>query len=129
MIKLPKKSKIYYCNYANRQFNYAVSFIWGENCLIECSEDAFICAYIGVSDQDVEFIVATESNQLTDELAQKYGFSDAEEVYAAQEDFHSQEDSGKFYEQCGACDDWTLEDDIDFILTELCQGSSLDIWL
>ncbi len=127
MIKLPKESKVYVCNYSHNEYHLTMTFILGYNCLVCLNEGEFICAFIDLDDEDVQFIISAQTGRLTDELANKYGFSSADEVYDKLEYIDTSEELGQFFKNCRACEGWETED-FGRILENL-SADVLGIWL
>lgn len=126
MIRLPKESKVYMCHYTHDEYNMTMTYILGYHCLVCLNEGQFICAFIDLNDEDVQFIIGAQTGRLTNELANKYGFSSVEEVYDELEYMGTSEELGQFFKNCKACEDWETED-FGRILEDLQAGPS--IWL
>lgn len=133
--RLPNTSKVQQYNYTGvdedgNVANITYSFVRINDCLIDMWEDMVSCVYDDVDDSDCEFIIGAITGRLTDQCAQKYGFSSAEDAYDELDSNGSGdiEEYAKFFERCRACGKAYPEPDADKLMYCITSGSS-DIWV
>ena len=131
--RLPDRSKVQQYNYMGidedgKVANITYSFVRINDCLIDMWEDTVNCFYDAVGDDDCEFIIGVITGRLTDQCAQRYGFSSAQDAYEQFESYGMDiESSSRFFEKCHACSKAYPEPDVDDLMYCITYGN--DIWV